>query len=361
MLAKEDSEPPLEHEDNEGILLRPRKDRGEIAVLNPALRQGKPPWPFPYRARKLNWGKEYSTIDFTWLETPTIASNESRVLIAPERDYERCGCEDPRISGDFITYIANDGFNATPALAEVDEDFKEVDKKGIIGPNITLEEAIELVDDSFYKELWGIELEHKKIAKQIEGYEGEIRPYNKDASVHRDPNLRKWVYIFRLEPDIQVAFADDWRDFQKREYWREFMRNFSKSIVLRAKKYEKIGLGSPPNEEGISLYHTVEQKDSLTEYKGSFIKFGENYEVTAVLRDHLLKPDGKDILEEPDAYQIMRPTKKVYFPTAMLRYPVFGKTLWLYAGRGDKNIGFRSTDNFWVSDELSHPHNEERP
>jgi beta-1,2-mannobiose phosphorylase / 1,2-beta-oligomannan phosphorylase len=370
MVVNKETEPPPElaslsqtHNDIDGILLHPNESRLELAVLNPTLRQESTfPHPILYRTRRTDDKGEFSTIDFTWLETPTKVNSESRVLIYPEHNYESRGCEDPRITQDLITYIATDGFNALPALAFVNDKFTEVDKKGLLGPNISMEEAIQLVDNDDYKKLWEEELHHKRNAKSIEGYESEILLYNKDASLHHNPK-KGWVYIFRLEPDIQIAFANDWQDFQNKDFWRNYFKNFSKGIILKAGQYEKIGLGSPPtkvNKEKIALYHNVEPGHMLS-YSGSFVSFDKNYRARAVLKDPLLKPDiEKDVLHEPNHHGELVPTKAVYFPTAMLQDQTNPNTLWIYSGRGDKNIGYRSTDISWLFNELSHPHNKEQ-
>jgi len=152
------------HRDEEGILLNPDPSMGEIAVLNPALYRTaeEGPWPFLYRTRRQNpEGREYSTIDFRLLETPRRLSSSFHTLIYPEHDFEAYGVEDPRITqnGQFhITYIAYDGINARPALATT-KDFRTLEKHGPIMPNITLEEAIDLVGDRSYQKLWGRLLE----------------------------------------------------------------------------------------------------------------------------------------------------------------------------------------------------------
>jgi beta-1,2-mannobiose phosphorylase / 1,2-beta-oligomannan phosphorylase len=357
------------HIDEEGVLLEPYSERGEIAVLNPSLYQNSNggPWPFTYRVRRNDeLGNEFSTIDYALLKSPTELDHESKTLLVPEYDYESKGCEDGRLTrnGDYIlTYIAYDGLNAVPAMATT-KDFSKVEKHGMLGPNISIEEAIELVDDIRYRKLWVNELRHRIVEKENKRYSGEIMLYNKDASMHFNESNKKWTMIYRLEPNMQKATSENLDDFKDKNFWREQIRELEKNTILKSDVQwsgEKIGLGSPPIEVNgrlISLFHGVEKLGNYLVYRGGFLEFDEDYNVISKLRDPLFNPHPKrDVLYEQNKDGIMCAGKAVNFPTALLQSPVNSETLWTYSGLGDKKIGYRSTDLSWLFGELSSDHN----
>jgi len=351
------------HIDEEGTLIEPVKEKSQIATLNPGLcqKQINSCWPFLFRTRRVKEGKgEFSTLDLSFLSSPTELTGELTTLISPEHSYESKGCEDPKLTHHnekfYITYIAFDGINAVPALATT-RDFQSVEKHGLLGPNIPLQEAIKVTDSKRYKERW-------EEQTQFREENDKQMIYTKDASLHYDPKRDKWIFIYRIEPDIQIAIADDIRELQSQDFWKEQIRNIDEKVVLRADlddwSKEKVGIGSPPIEiDGrmIALYHGVEEvgKDLLI-YRGSFLEFDENWRVKARIKSPLFIPDlEKHVIIEKDT-EGNEKRKAVNFPTVILRNPEKPETLWIYGGLGDENIGYRSTELEWVLSELSREH-----
>ncbi len=342
----------------EGILLKASKRTGEIGVLNPSLYQDskESPWPFVYRTRRKNrWG-EYSTIDFRWLENPRELSEESNVLIEPTRSYECAGCEDPRVTlvpdmrcpsaGNIyaITYTAYDGRNPRIGLA-VTQDFKTIEKLGMIGPDIPLNIAIDIVGDERYKRVWS-----KMLGRRRDG--GLMLPV-KDASLHFNG---EWKLILRLEPDMFIVSASNLEQFRDKNYWINFLRNLESHVLIRAEKpFIKVGLGSPPvNILGrrIGIYHGVTSSTSGYRYYGSFFEVDKNYGVVSVLRNPLLRPETKNCMLREFGEKGEEIRKMIVFPTAMLTDPKDKDSLVLYSGIGDREIGYRTTSLKWLCEEL---------
>ncbi len=352
----------MQHKNNEGILLLPNRKKGELAVLNPTLHDNfikNKGFPFLYRTRRIDEKGEYSTIDFRWLKTPTKLSKKSKILIKPEYNYEKRGCEDPRISKIdnkyYIVYIGFDGINAIPCLATT-KDFKKIKKYGPIGPTLELKEAINLIDNKKYKNAWEKHLEKTK-------HHNPICPYNKDACIFRENN--QIIMIHRIEPDIQISFHQSIEELTDKKFWRNWIKNFDKQIILKSKNHEKIGLGSPPIEIGgrlIALYHIVDKKlkNDIEEYTyhGTFLEFDRNtLKIKGSLKNSLFIPREEDKLEEFH-YKKLVTIKKVYFPTALLEDKKNKDTLWIYAGIGDKYINFKSTSINWLFKELDNSTNK---
>ena len=358
--------------DEEGILLRPRIKKGERAVMNPAVLQinANGPWPFLYRNEKLKKidGKErvVSTIDLRWLINPTQLWERKKTIIEPTEEYEAYGCEDPRLShinGEYyITYVAYDGLNARIALAKT-KDFKEVKKLGIIGPEIELEEAIELVSDDNYKKVWQKQLEGLKEKMEKEKLRGPAILSDKDAYIDYDQKNKKWVLIHRLDPQMHIAMVDSLEELKNEEFWRSYLKNIKSYEFLRGLEpweKEKIGLGSSiVNIWGkkIAVYHGVSEKEEVLDYNGGFLEI-EDFKPKSRLRDPLFKPEREEHIFKYIDENGKERMKRVIFPTGIVQDPEDKDQLWVYYGMGDSTIGYRSTYIPWLVRELEHPHNK---
>ena len=352
--------------DEEGILLKPNRLRGELAVLNPAVCQDseKGPWPFLYRSEKLDSIGRYSTIDFRWLESTKKLSKQGRTIIKPEYEFEARGCEDPRlkkIKDDYyITYIAFDGLNARIALAKT-KDFENIEKLGLIGPNISALEAITRTKDKGYQEKWVKQYEDCERLKAFSLEKLGIKDktvylWDKDASIEYNYDNEKWILMHRLEPHIQIALTDRLEDLKDQDFWREYLTNIQNHVFMRNTEdweSEKIGLGGALLDidgEKIGLWHGVNKK---IEYSGSLFRTDNSYNLKSRMRTPLLQPRrDRDIFNYTDLGQ--EKTKSIIFPTGMIKHD---DKMWFYSGSGDQRIVYRSSDFPWIKQELNHPHN----
>src|SRR3989344_2313428 len=127
----------------EGIILRPTKRKFENeGVLNPACMQVGNEVHMFYRAVKKG---NYSSIGYCRLEGPLkVIERAKKPVVVPKYKYESHGIEDPRIvqldGMYYMFYTAYDGKNALAAYA-VSKDLKKFEKRGILSPKISYDQA----------------------------------------------------------------------------------------------------------------------------------------------------------------------------------------------------------------------------
>ncbi len=356
LLKKRDSS----KQDLEGILLEPNPDLNELAVLNPSLYQNnnEGPWPFIYRTEIPGELGRHSIIDFRLLETPTQLSEEKRTIIWPTKDYEWRGCEDPRLTKVkdtyYITYIAFDGINTRIALATT-KDFKIIEKQGIIGPQIPLEEAIGLVGNETYKKIWLRDFKASKKRLKNSKTKKEIYLWDKDAILDYNEETSLWELSHRLDPNSHIARAKDWREFLNQEYWKEQIENIDQYTSIKNKypwATRKIGWGSPRFKLGdkyVILLHGVNKKAT---YRGTFCEI-KNGKIVSIITDPLLQPKKDDRCDYLDEKMNKR-TKRVIFPATTL---VENNRVWIYSGSADYKIKYRTTSEAWLYAELNQSNN----
>ena len=116
----------------------------------------------------------YSSVGYCKLDGPkTVVERGEEPVLFPEHEYERHGCEDPRVvlcdGTYYLFYVAYDGKNATGACA-TSKDLKNFKKMGIITAQITYDyaedifrqEQSKLKDryfffESYYKDIVGLD------------------------------------------------------------------------------------------------------------------------------------------------------------------------------------------------------------
>lgn len=375
-MEKED-EPPNHRNDSaaleipddlEGILLLPDESYGEIAVCNPATLDSH----FIYRVRSRDDNRygEKSCVKHQRLISPLQLGGSHREILTPEYGWEKDGIEDPRISKNGLYYIVYTAFNedeldggARIALATT-EDFGNIRKRGIIGPQIRLEEAVSLVGrDSHYGDYF-----QRKLNAMREG-NSLANPFvmDKDATIVYSPE-GKPILLHRIARSIQATPFDSILDLKKGDFWRDCFRNLEKQTILYPGRKnsdagwasEKLGLGGTPRVIGgriIGHIHGVEKKEEkgLMEYtyKSTFAEFNpETYKIISIIRDPLLHPRPDFTLVEENGKYITR--KFVNFATEIHQE---GSSVYSISGLGDKGIGYRTTSLQWLFRNLSHPHN----
>jgi predicted GH43/DUF377 family glycosyl hydrolase len=228
-----------------------------------------------------------------------ILSKES--FIIPDKPYDIYGCEDPRVTklADeyFITYTAL----SEPAFSGKGEriglasttDFSQLEKHGVVGPNIN----------------------------------------DKDAVIFSDQIKGKIGVLHRIAPDIQIMYFDNIEQLKEnygKEFWLEYIKKLDRYIVLN-RKYEweskKIGGGAPPikTDEGwLLIYHGVDEK--------------RIYRAGAALLDlddpqKVIARSPYPILEPEMDYEMKGDIDNVVFPMGTI---VRGEELFIYYGAADK-------------------------
>lgn len=247
---------------DEGIILEKTKRKFEnFAVLNPACVEEAGITHMFYRAVAKG---NYSCIGRCTLnKNNKVVERWKKPFIVPEFDYEKHGVEDPRIEkiGNlfYLFYTAYDGKNARIAYA-VSKDLEKFQKKGVISPSITYDEAEDIfrkscclqekyfLFESFYKEKHGL----------------DVLLWEKDAFLLPKKIGGKFVLFHRILPGIQIVRFKDFKELKSIRFWKEYLKNLGKNIVIDPKHWfeiRNVGGGCPPLETKkgwLLIYHAVE-------------------------------------------------------------------------------------------------------
>ena len=286
-----------------------------------------------YRAvRKGN----FSTIGYCQIKDDKVIFRSDKPILAPEYNYESHGLEDPRVTfldgKYYMFYTAFDGLNAVVAYA-VSNDLKNWEKKGLITPQITYDEAEDIFRSSGVSERY---VDYEKIFRKNKGE--KVYLWEKDAMLFPKKINGKYALLHRILPGIQIVYFDDF-DQLNQGFWKNYLRNLKNYLVLDPKySFQNlyIGAGGVPIEtsEGwLLIYHSVE----------SDVKKGQIYHASAVLLD--LEDPTKVIGMLP--YPLFSPETKwekkgvvnnVVFPTAGT---VKDNQLLVFYGAADDKIGLR--------------------
>jgi predicted GH43/DUF377 family glycosyl hydrolase len=374
------------HVDQTGILLEPDSALGEIAVCNPS-RCGNH---MIYRARVKADNKygEKSVIKYQRMLSATELAGNPRTILKPELDYEIDGCEDARITkiGDeyyiaYVGFVEGENGGARVALAKT-RDFKNIQKCGIIGPQVRLEEAVEIFEGGRYGD------HYRKILEDVRKTFPDANPWIADKDAALVEIGGKPALIHRIEPDIHLTVADRLEDFASPEFWREKFRTLEDQAIMKAPKgVMKYGLGDAPiwlDGHWISTYHQVTGSEGPTlnyyKYDGGVIELDPNTgKVIAKTGSPLRVADEESeamYLKEfiPDQKgRRLRTVKSVEFLTALARggerngnktdsfgeYDLGGDpdTVFLYYGIGDLRMDWRTISAPWLLRDLDHASN----
>ena len=139
-------------------------------------------------------------------------------IIFPTENYESKGVEDPRVTkiGNiyYILYSAFDGKNARIAYA-VSRNLKDWEKKGIISPNISVNEARELVRIKKYRDVW----KHQEISGR------RVRLWDKDAVLFPEKINGYFVMLHRFLPDVQIVKFRSFSELKSDIFWKKYISN----------------------------------------------------------------------------------------------------------------------------------------
>ncbi|MBI2130631.1 pesticidal protein Cry7Aa [Candidatus Woesearchaeota archaeon] len=337
----------------EGVVLeKTRLEFENQAVLNPACVQDGYNVHMFYRAvRKGN----YSSIGYAKLEGPMkVVERSKKPVLSPEQPYEMHGIEDPRIvcldGTYYMFYTAYDGKNALAAYA-VSKDLKKWEKKGIISPRISYDEAEDifrrarekhggLKDRYFFFESY-----YKDIVGQ------DVLLWEKDVFLFPKKINGKYALVHRILPDMHIAYFKRFSELTL-PYWKKYLKNLENHILLDARHWfesRNIGGGAPPieTEHGwLLIYHAVEDRNK-----------GKIYRAGAALMDRKNPQKRIGHLDEPlfspeEKYEMSGDVDNVVFPTGT---SIFGDKLYIYYGAADKRIAAVSVSMKALLKELMKP------
>ncbi|MFH1183366.1 MAG: pesticidal protein Cry7Aa [Candidatus Moraniibacteriota bacterium] len=333
---------------DEGIILKKTKrDFENNAVLNPACVEKDGITHMFYRAVAKG---NFSTLGYCQLdEKNKLIKRCKKPFMVPEFDYEKHGIEDPRIEKlddkYYLFYTAYDGKNARIAYA-VSKDLKKFVKKGLISPSITYDKAEDIfrsscclqekyfLFESFYKEKHGL----------------DVLLWEKDAFLLPKKIKGKFILFHRILPGIQIVAFKDFKELKLVEFWKKYLKNLGKNIVIDPKHWfeiRNIGGGCAPIETKkgwLLIYHAVEDSGK-----------GKVYHAAAALLD---KGNPLKLISRLD-YPLFSPQEfwekngivsNVVFPTSALLKK--GRVT-VYYGAADKLIAAKSFNLSELLDEFA--------
>ncbi len=321
---------------DEGIILKKTNFEFENeSVLNPTCVQIGDITHMFYRAVKKG---NFSSIGYCELKDNQVLRRLEHPVLFPEFEYEKHGIEDPRISQIdgtyYLFYTAYDGESARIAYAE-SSDLINFEKKGLISPSFSYDEAEDIFRDSGLQERYFLFESYYK-----EKHGKEVLLWEKDAFLLPKKIGNQFALFHRILPGIQIIYFSDFKELTD-DYWRDYLKKLGSHIVLDPRNWfeiRNIGGGCPPIEtpEGwLLLYHAVEDTSS-----------GKVYHAAAALLD--LKNPQKVIgrlpypLFSPDApWEKNGVVSNVVFPTGAI---VQNGRVTVYYGAADQVIAAKSFD-----------------
>jgi len=286
----------------------PSHDWEALATFNPCVVKEKNKYHIVYRAlsnKKTIDDKELSvsTIGYAKGSDKTVFSG-NRLLVEPEYEWEKFGCEDPRITriNDrfYIFYTALSSFppsgNDIKIALAITDDFKTIKKKCLVTPFNAKAMAL--------------------FPKKINGKLAAVLTANTESPPAK-------IAISYFENENQIC------DLQ---YWMKWYRNIDQHIVnLSRLNSDQVEIGSPPIEtkEGWLLIYAHIQNYS-THHETIF-------GIEAVLLDKdnpqkIVARTDEPILVPHESYELEGMVPNVIFPSGSL---IENNMLYLYYGAAD--------------------------
>ena len=321
--------------ENKGVILEKTDLKFENrAVLNPTCVERDGKIHMFYRAVSENW---VSSVGYCQIEDGKVTYRAKKPVVFPEHDYEIKGIEDPRIvemdGTYYMFYVAYDGKNARIAYA-VSTDLVGWEKKGIISPNMTYNEAEDLFRGSRVREKY---LFYESYFKDIVGH--DVLLWEKDGFIFPKRINGKIALVHRVLPGIQVIYADSFEQLQEVEHWRKYFKKMNQHVILDSEfKFENrnVGGGCPPIEldEGwLLIYHAVEDRPRGKVYHAAaaLLDKKDPTKIIARLPEPLFSPESDE--------ELFGDVNNVVFPTAAI---VKDGQLDIYYGAADSRIMLKS-------------------
>ncbi|MDD3284918.1 MAG: pesticidal protein Cry7Aa [Patescibacteria group bacterium] len=319
---------------NEGIILEKTDLEFENkCVLNPACILVDGIVHMFYRAVS---NSNVSSIGYCQLKDNKVIERLNKPIIFPEFEYEKMGVEDPRITFldglYYIFYTAYDGRNALIAYA-TSEDLVNFEKKGLISPQISYDEAEDIFRDSKIRERYVM---FEMLFKERLG--GDVLLFEKDACLFPEKINNKFALFHRILPGIQIVYFNNFSELND-NYWRDHFKNLGDSIVLDPLFWfesRNIGGGCPPikTKDGwLIIYHTVEDTPlgKIYHAAAALLDLKNPLKILGRLKEPLFSPEN---IWEKDGV-----VNNVVFPTGAF---IEEERLFIYYGAADKLIAAKS-------------------
>lgn len=248
-------------------------------------------------------------------------------ILEPTEEYEKWGCEDPRITKIdnkfYITYVAlckparKGGGPPRIALAST-IDFINFKKHGIISPKGVDGRNCVLFPEKINGEYVMLHRPYNWIKEDTYKKNGKLYLKVKEKSI-------KWpmkeMPIFLKRPSIWIAYSQDLKNWHNH-----------KMILKPERKWEmgRVGSGTPPikTKAGwLLIYHGVGSEDSITKYKigAALLDIKDPSKIIARTKNPILEPQ-KD-------YEVFGDVSNVVFPEGAI---VIKEELFVYYGAADK-------------------------
>ena len=258
-----------------------------------------------------------------------VAERRNCPLLAPEKDFERKGVEDPRVvrfdERYHIFYTAFDGYNARAAHAAGDSPL-EYNGRHLVGPLFTNGEARKLISGNpkltLYSEQWDREPADRFL-------------WEKDICILPRRIGGKIVLIHRLRPDMQIAYLDSLDQLDDNGYWEDYIKHMDRYLLMgREMEWEDshMGLGPVPIETEVGwlvIYHGVTRTPVLTYRAGAaLLDLEDPQRIIGRTREPLFEP-----VEE---WEKLGEVNNVVFPEGMA---VNDSVLDIFYGGADSVIG----------------------
>ena len=325
----------------EGIILEKTDLEFEsLGVLNPAaIKEGENVHLY-YRA--IGEGN-LSTIGYCRLMGPTkVAERWKRPMMVPEKEFERNGCEDPRIVKIdglyYLSYTGYDGHNARGALA-ISEDLWHFNKVGILAPSYTYDEFVSgaktqgSISNRYYQHQT---FSHNEIAV------GETQMlWDKDVVFFPRRIKGQLAFLHRIRPGIQIVMVDSLKELTK-EFWDEYFIHFQEHTLIQPlydHESSYVGSGCPPIETPygwLLIYHGADETHHGIEYSvcaAALLDLENPRKLISRLPYALFKPEYE--------WEKRGEVNNVVFPTGTA---LFGDTLYIYYGAAHERIAVASVN-----------------
>lgn len=262
-------------------------------------------------------------------------------VLFPEFDYERWGCEDPRImlidGTVYVTYVAldrgenNEIFPLT-ALATTD-DFLSYEKHGLINPAISINKDCVIFPEKIGGRYMMLHRPHNWTTGETRREDGRlmIKRYNRWLPWDQGPEPER----FPEKPAIWAAYSDNFTDWDGHHVLMESMFPWEN---------EKIGGGCPPikTDHGwLHIYHGVGvNSDGRRIYRGGAALLDLDDPATVLHRSE------HPILAPECDYECQGDVPWVVFPEGAVLLE--DGQLFVYYGGGDKCLNLaRGTVRFY--------------
>lgn len=320
----------------EGIILEHREEGFDsLAVLNPGCVQDGNTIHMFYRGVVKG---NLSSIGYARLEGPlTVVERNDKPILESADAYDCHGLEDPRVvffeGLYYMMYVVYDGKNAATAYA-TSTDLKQWKKQGIITPQMSYKNA-----QVFFQQA-GLKEAYFRFAEYLMSRQGVgVKVWDKDAFIFPRRINNKIAFVHRIFPDIQIAYADSFDDFKRKEYWEEYLAHMQDYVLLENEhsfENRNIGGGCPPIETDagwLFIYHGVKEQNRSKTYSAAVALLDKNNPqiVLARARVPLFTPEEK--------WELYGSVNAVIFPTG---HSQFGDRLYIYYGAADSRIAAAS-------------------